>query len=246
VITVIAILAAVLFPVFAKVREKARQTSCASNLKQLGLAMLMYNEDYDETWMPYGYVVNQATQKAQYWSVLANGDGTYSISAGLVQPYLKSVQVVVCPSFVGTVSYGGGGDGYGYNGGFLGGQFNNTASSYFGGCVGPVEYCSPPGPPVTDAQIAAPSSTIALADAAFVDAPWYGGQNQRIETIEIDPPAEWSGTPTVDYRHVDQSFSENAAAETIVENGVANAFYCDGHVGILRQSTTTNAMFNPY
>ena len=59
VIAIIAILAAILFPVFAKAREKARQTSCASNLKQLGLAMLQYVQDYDEQyakrrklWMP--------------------------------------------------------------------------------------------------------------------------------------------------------------------------------------------------
>ncbi len=49
VIAIIAILAAILFPVFQKVREKARQTSCASNEKQLGLAFLQYNQDYDET-----------------------------------------------------------------------------------------------------------------------------------------------------------------------------------------------------
>src|SRR6478672_5991246 len=49
VIAIIAILAAILFPVFARAREKARQTSCLSNLKQIGLAFLMYNQDYDET-----------------------------------------------------------------------------------------------------------------------------------------------------------------------------------------------------
>ena len=48
VIAIIAILAAILFPVFAKAREKARQASCESNLKQLALGMLMYAQDYDE------------------------------------------------------------------------------------------------------------------------------------------------------------------------------------------------------
>ncbi|NPV48745.1 MAG: prepilin-type N-terminal cleavage/methylation domain-containing protein [Armatimonadetes bacterium] len=47
VIAIIAILAAILFPVFAKAREKARQTSCLSNLKQIGLGMLMYAQDYE-------------------------------------------------------------------------------------------------------------------------------------------------------------------------------------------------------
>ena len=49
VIAIIAILAAILFPVFARAREKARQTSCLSNVKELALALLMYSQDYDET-----------------------------------------------------------------------------------------------------------------------------------------------------------------------------------------------------
>ena len=52
VIAIIAILAAILFPVFAKAREKARTSSCASNLKQLGLAAMMYVQDYDEKFFP--------------------------------------------------------------------------------------------------------------------------------------------------------------------------------------------------
>jgi prepilin-type N-terminal cleavage/methylation domain-containing protein/prepilin-type processing-associated H-X9-DG protein len=56
VIAIIAILAAILFPVFAQAREKARQASCTSNMKQLGLAFMQYAQDYDETFPPYeGY-----------------------------------------------------------------------------------------------------------------------------------------------------------------------------------------------
>ena len=54
VIAIIAILAAILFPVFAQAREKARQTTCLSNMKQIGLALMMYSEDYDET-LPFAY-----------------------------------------------------------------------------------------------------------------------------------------------------------------------------------------------
>ncbi len=54
VIAIIAILAAILFPVFARAREKARTASCQSNLKQLGTAMLMYAQDYDEMFTPMG------------------------------------------------------------------------------------------------------------------------------------------------------------------------------------------------
>jgi prepilin-type N-terminal cleavage/methylation domain-containing protein/prepilin-type processing-associated H-X9-DG protein len=65
VIAIIAILAAILFPVFARAREKARQASCTSNLKQMGLAMLMYANDYDEVlpplyaWVPADWVPDE-------------------------------------------------------------------------------------------------------------------------------------------------------------------------------------------
>src|SRR5579872_660762 len=53
VIAIIAVLAAILFPVFAAAREMARQTTCASNLKQIGTAVTMYRQDYDEAFPPY-------------------------------------------------------------------------------------------------------------------------------------------------------------------------------------------------
>ncbi len=58
VIAIIAILAAILFPVFAKAREKARQITCASNLKQIGLASLQYVQDYDEAFYPHRFNCN--------------------------------------------------------------------------------------------------------------------------------------------------------------------------------------------
>ncbi len=79
VIAIIAILAAILFPVFAKAREKARQTSCISNLKQVGLALVQYCQDWDEQ-MP----------------VVDHHDG-YSWYMPL-QTYIKSDQVLRCPS----------------------------------------------------------------------------------------------------------------------------------------------------
>lgn len=62
-IAVIGILAAILFPVFAKAREKARQASCLSNCKQLGLALMMYADDCDET-LPMEY---DNTPDGEYW-----------------------------------------------------------------------------------------------------------------------------------------------------------------------------------
>ena len=86
VIAIIAILAAILFPVFATAREKARQTQCASNLKQLGLAFTQYIQDYDETF-PEG---NASVSAGWGW-------GENCGWAPQLYPYVKSTQVFVCP-----------------------------------------------------------------------------------------------------------------------------------------------------
>ena len=85
VIAIIAILAAILFPVFAQAREKARQTSCLSNLRQIGTATIMYAQDYDETVTKteWGGDVDEAHE--YFW-----GD--------MLQPYLKNWQILQCPS----------------------------------------------------------------------------------------------------------------------------------------------------
>lgn len=90
VIAIIAILAAILFPVFAKAREKARQASCQSNLKQIGLTWLMYGSDYDER-CPYQSLPNSAANNA----IETNWSGW--IGNGLI-PYAKNQQIYQCPS----------------------------------------------------------------------------------------------------------------------------------------------------
>jgi len=82
VIAIIAILAAILFPVFARAREKARQTQCLSNVKQLNLGIMMYQQDYDERFPPL----------IVYWATGLNT--TFQI----VQPYVKNEQLGRCPS----------------------------------------------------------------------------------------------------------------------------------------------------
>jgi len=78
VIAIIAILAAILFPVFARAREKARQTSCLSNCKQIGLGALMYAQDYDE--------------------IMGINDWQATRQFLVVQPYIKNLQIYKCPS----------------------------------------------------------------------------------------------------------------------------------------------------
>jgi prepilin-type N-terminal cleavage/methylation domain-containing protein/prepilin-type processing-associated H-X9-DG protein len=84
VIAIIAILAAILFPVFGRARENARRSSCQSNLKQMGLGFMQYTQDYDEK-LPSGFIFSGGTSAGTGW-------------AGEIYPYVKSQQIFVCPS----------------------------------------------------------------------------------------------------------------------------------------------------
>jgi prepilin-type N-terminal cleavage/methylation domain-containing protein/prepilin-type processing-associated H-X9-DG protein len=101
VIAIIAILAAILFPVFARAREKARQASCQSNLKQIALAFQMYVSDYDELFpwccVPTNRANSQNLDRTPWWrpAAVATTDIRYD---GLLGPYIKNRQVWVCPS----------------------------------------------------------------------------------------------------------------------------------------------------
>jgi len=134
VIAIISILAAILFPVFARARENARRASCMSNLKQIGLGFMMYVQDYDEQFPP------PLWEKAGVSGSLTASDfvapssvdtskpaGNFKVSPGsgsgklytwmdFIFPYVKSVQLFTCPSFSVQVSSAqSGAPSYGYN-----------------------------------------------------------------------------------------------------------------------------------
>jgi prepilin-type N-terminal cleavage/methylation domain-containing protein/prepilin-type processing-associated H-X9-DG protein len=97
VIAIMAILAAILFPVFAQARERARMSSCLSNMKQMGMALDMYTQSYDELLPPYQDAIydfanpDPATRK--------KGDGAWRPNyLWCLQPYLKNQQIQACPS----------------------------------------------------------------------------------------------------------------------------------------------------
>ena len=133
VIAIIAILAAILFPVFAKAREKARQASCLSNLKQLGVAMFMYTADYDGT---FPEIHTTALLIGRYY-VHTGAVGGYFLSwEDRLEPYTKNTQLMVCPSAAYTAQ---------------GLPHSYTYSYYFGG-VGWGFF------PVNDSQVVQPAS----------------------------------------------------------------------------------------
>jgi prepilin-type N-terminal cleavage/methylation domain-containing protein/prepilin-type processing-associated H-X9-DG protein len=140
VIAIIAILAAILFPVFAKAREKARQASCQSNEKQLGLSFIQYSQDYDEKW-PAGY--NGGTAFTATASLLG-GAGW----AGQIYSYTKSTGIYKCPDDATAVTAGNG---------------TTIPTGY------PVSYVynsniAQSDAPITNASFNAPASTVVLAE----------------------------------------------------------------------------------
>ncbi len=173
VVAIIAILAAILFPVFAQAREKARQTSCASNLRQVATAGLMYAQDYDDTIPLYTY------DYKTYWvGYKANSATPMDASGGLLYPYLKSGAIQKCPSYTGGENLGG--FGYGLNSQLV------LDRRTFGAPQ-----------PATLAELSRPTETVFFGDAGIPNFPVYGKTG---ETIQIDPPF-FGGSPTVDFRH---------------------------------------------
>src|ERR1035438_9360122 len=131
VIAIIAILAAILFPVFAKAREKARTSACSNNAKQIGVAFLQYVQDFDEKYPPY----DTDTVSGRYGWVM------------LIQPYIKSTQVFVCPSDTAPANQAA-------SGGWLTAPGNIRTSYIYNWMIGP----TPSG--IAMAAIVSPSTTV--------------------------------------------------------------------------------------
>ncbi|MEN6643068.1 MAG: DUF1559 domain-containing protein [Armatimonadia bacterium] len=197
VIAIIAILAAILFPVFAKAREKARQSSCLSNVKQLALAALSYAQDYDEM---FPGIFQQA------WS----GNPSYLMWEDCILPYVKNSQIFKCPSHVDVVlgsnqptTFGvlWGSLGYGWNGG----TFN--ASPFYSDGIGNGMFIGTP-PWVGLGAIPAPAETLLLGDLMpgqtgvivwFVNEPsWYASvHNGGGSYAFVDGHAKWLSASTL-------------------------------------------------
>jgi prepilin-type N-terminal cleavage/methylation domain-containing protein/prepilin-type processing-associated H-X9-DG protein len=153
VIAIIAILASILFPVFARARENARRSGCQSNLKQIGLGFMQYTQDYDEKYPP---LVNNWRGPTTRQDVPGTPGMTFYTSDGLsggnlfswmdsIYPYVKSTQLFVCPS--GT-PYAPEASSYGYN-------MQVGASGYVDAVT---------GPPLSLATINRPSEIILSMD----------------------------------------------------------------------------------
>ncbi|MGC4047809.1 MAG: DUF1559 domain-containing protein [Armatimonas sp.] len=246
VIAIIAILAAILFPVFAQAREKARQSTCLSNLKQLGLAAMMYTQDYDETLHP-----------AQ--------SGTFRWPQ-LLSPYVKARGFVLCP----TANYGapiaagltyadtirdpngnGGNNDY-YYGLYPSYGFNyvylspsptcpdgfDTAAA---GCTvtpssttaytpAPAGITAATGLGISLAGIEAPAQTVQMADS--VSSPTTSATTLQWGYFAIRPPQLWAGVAVVPQDR--ESYGRTQARHS----EMVSVSFADGHVKAMK----TNAL----
>ena len=154
VIAIIAILAAILFPVFARAREKARQSSCLSNVKQIGLGALMYCQDYDDRFPPkWWWYVHVPTG----YTLTTN----YLTWAECVMPYINNDQIFQCPSFQQTqnqMPYATFPFTYNYNGA-------NPDPALGIGSAG-LDWCA-------QGDVKMPATTVMIYDGWTMDTWWY-------------------------------------------------------------------------
>ena len=244
VIAIIAILAAILFPVFAQARAQARKVSCLSNMKQLGLGCLMYSQDYDEV-LVMGWNGTAPGVLKDSGLVYRN----WFPWTAAIQPYTKNLDVLLCPDNPWNSSIQNGGlnatarkqiySPYGYNYGYLAnfaGSDPSGNSNYLWN-------------PISQAGVSRSASTVMIVDGMGPD--WASADHASVWGQPIGPVVEppdaflsdhvffgmgWGNqsdyTATYDYpgyggvsfRHSGSGFVANQ-----LPSGGANTCFCDGH-----------------
>jgi prepilin-type N-terminal cleavage/methylation domain-containing protein/prepilin-type processing-associated H-X9-DG protein len=203
VVAIIAVLAGILFPVFAQARQKAWQITCICNLRQITMAWMMYAQDYDDVACPaYYYTDNFNIENAwdftvdwAYYPVY----GACRVYAGFLSPYVTNVRLNQCPMFKasGAAASGRPFTGYAYNTSYVGGDPWQTEAGY-------------PTKPASLSEIQHPAQTVLFADSAcYLGGIFWGNNYLRSPN---DPDGYGAGQ--VNYRHT----------------RCANVAYADGHV----------------
>jgi prepilin-type N-terminal cleavage/methylation domain-containing protein/prepilin-type processing-associated H-X9-DG protein len=209
VIAIIAILASILFPVFARARENARRTSCQSNLKQIGIGMYQYLQDYDERF-PLGVGNNTyfISGNASYDcggdnAGMVNGDPCRYTWQNSLQPYLKSTQLYYCPSRPGA-----------------------TRGTYFIDYAVNYNLCSHPTTTKHLAAVTDPSQTVMNFDfyQGFPDWPFAGKSLSYAQVVTY--ATTYSASPS----------EADAGTKRHLEGG--NWSFVDGHVKWFRDYQT--------
>ncbi len=214
VIAIIAILAAILFPVFARAREKARQTSCLSNTKQIGLAAKMYTQDYDECYPMSIYLGGM--QVVTFYHEL--------------MPYMKNAQILECPSEKNRILMSElqallplplvpGLVGVGYNGNYA--VFEDGPNNPVSGSDDPV---------VCEAELPFPSETYLMADGEIelapnlFNSPVVNVHNEGFNGTFADGHAKWhKATEDRSYQYMD--LGQNMHYAHVIQGGPYDGDY---------------------
>jgi prepilin-type N-terminal cleavage/methylation domain-containing protein/prepilin-type processing-associated H-X9-DG protein len=213
VIAIIAILAAILFPVFAKAREKARQSTCASNLKQIGEALLQYVQDNDETY-------------------------TGSWHNSCIYPYVKSTAVFHCPDdpgWLGTGQYIPYNQLTGQDCTHYGSYAMNTAYWGEGGHIPPHEGPGDSivnGQPMGVHQVVSPSQCVWVADGTTFQFDWASGNPAPINQLYAGT-GESLGSG-YDKNNLPAAYGDGNMVEAHGGPDIVNILWCDGHVKAMR------------
>lgn len=222
VVAIVAILAAILFPVFAQARESARKTGCVSNIRQLGIAFRLYTADYDETLPPAGYFFRGAQG-------LTNPDNFGAFRwPWLVFPYVKSMPVFFCPSDATSYSDSRSGNYRDSNGpfyGYLWGLLPNYGYNWW--YLAPDPTSSDPARARADLSqgvslgaIQSPAETVLLADSIWT--PQKEPQTTVLGYYLIYPPSQWAGAPPLNGFSFGRVWPRH--------QNEANVLFVDGHV----------------
>jgi prepilin-type N-terminal cleavage/methylation domain-containing protein/prepilin-type processing-associated H-X9-DG protein len=208
VIAIIAILAAMLLPALSVAREKARQTVCKSNLKEIFLAMEMYKNENDG-YYPLGSDYSGGYPRI-FWSGSQSASGAdLDFTGSPIYPYLKAGEIKTCPSFKQFgKAYQPASGGYGYNRQFVGGSRGSDGAWIY--------------KQHKDSDIENSSNTIILSDTAYIRS------GKIVEAYKLSAPyyksiggTTWNELrPKMHFRH----------------NGMANVAWCDGHINSEKMS----------
>jgi len=236
VIAIIAILAAILFPVFAQAREKARAISCISNQKQIGVALAMYVQDYDESYPMADYFTDAGTWNDQHeWTdavypYIKNG-ATGKNGAGATVSWGQG-GVFSCPSFAG----GAGSESGNYG-------INNSISN-----DGTASWNNTKNVPVASlASLVKPSDTIIVVEKGRNNVGWGYIYFDSAEWVWTDYVSPVNGEPTHDGAHFDLDQTQDHDCDypfnghsggnwdgcgmmpRYRHNNTTNVIFCDGH-----------------
>jgi prepilin-type processing-associated H-X9-DG protein len=239
VIAIIAILAAILFPVFARARESARRASCQSNMKQIALGWTMYSQDYDEITVP---VFTNTVSNGP----IVNATGHY-YWPDMLDPYIKSRQIFMCPS---TSSYFSGSTDYQTTVRYAYNQ-SNLQNDYI------VYDDGSNSRGVTLAKFGHPSTTIVFSEGVLLGGPWLNGSGDPTGSLSAQTTVYGtynSDTPILHASNVDSTLFTSLNDGTLVDGGAttsshatdrtlrkhfdgSNYAFADGHVKWIKNTT---------